>query len=71
MSGFGSRFDSASASRDGYARLQSWGIFVLGCSVDSADAHRAFIRKVPAAVPVAARPRQEDLPSAPMTYVMR
>ena len=35
----------ACAFRDGYARLQSWGIYVLGCSIDSADSHRAFIRK--------------------------
>jgi thioredoxin-dependent peroxiredoxin len=35
----------ACAFRDGYARLQNWGIYVLGCSVDSANAHRGFIRK--------------------------
>src|SRR5690348_8553527 len=35
----------ACAFRDGYAHLQSWGIYVLGCSIDSADAHRGFIRK--------------------------
>jgi len=35
----------ACAFRDGYAKLQEWGITVFGCSVDSADAHRAFARK--------------------------
>jgi len=35
----------ACAFRDGYAKLQSWGIALFGCSVDSADAHRAFAKK--------------------------
>jgi peroxiredoxin Q/BCP len=35
----------ACAFRDGYAKLQNWGIAVFGCSVDSADAHRAFAKK--------------------------
>jgi len=35
----------ACAFRDGYARLQQWGVAVLGCSIDGADAHRAFARK--------------------------
>ncbi len=35
----------ACAFRDGFARYQQAGIAVLGCSVDSADAHKAFIRK--------------------------
>jgi thioredoxin-dependent peroxiredoxin len=35
----------ACAFRDGYARFTSAGLTVLGCSVDSADAHKAFIRK--------------------------
>ena len=35
----------ACAFRDGYAKLQNYGITVLGCSVDSADAHRAFAKK--------------------------
>ena len=35
----------ACAFRDGYARFQAAGIVVLGCSIDSADAHKAFIRK--------------------------
>jgi peroxiredoxin Q/BCP len=35
----------ACAFRDGYAKLQSWGITVFGCSVDGADSHRAFARK--------------------------
>ncbi len=35
----------ACAFRDGYARLAQHGIAVLGCSVDSADAHKEFIRK--------------------------
>jgi thioredoxin-dependent peroxiredoxin len=35
----------ACAFRDGYAKLQGWGIVVLGCSIDSADSHRAFARK--------------------------
>jgi thioredoxin-dependent peroxiredoxin len=35
----------ACAFRDGYAKLQNWGIAVLGCSIDNADAHRAFAKK--------------------------
>jgi peroxiredoxin Q/BCP len=35
----------ACAFRDGYAKLQSWGITIFGCSVDNADAHRAFAKK--------------------------
>jgi thioredoxin-dependent peroxiredoxin len=35
----------ACAFRDGYAKLQNWGITVFGCSVDGADAHRAFAKK--------------------------
>ncbi len=35
----------ACAFRDGYAKLQQWGIAVFGCSIDGADAHRAFVRK--------------------------
>ena len=30
---------------DGYARFQAAGIAVLGCSIDSADSHKAFIKK--------------------------
>ena len=35
----------ACAFRDGYAKLQNWGITVFGCSVDSGGAHRAFAKK--------------------------
>jgi peroxiredoxin Q/BCP len=35
----------ACAFRDGYAKLQNSGIAVFGCSVDSANAHRAFAKK--------------------------
>jgi thioredoxin-dependent peroxiredoxin len=35
----------ACAFRDGYSRLQAAGIAVLGCSIDSADSHKAFIKK--------------------------
>jgi thioredoxin-dependent peroxiredoxin len=35
----------ACAFRDGYARFQAAGIAVLGCSIDSAESHKAFIRK--------------------------
>jgi peroxiredoxin Q/BCP len=35
----------ACAFRDGYAKLQNWGITIFGCSVDSADAHRGFAKK--------------------------
>jgi thioredoxin-dependent peroxiredoxin len=35
----------ACAFRDGFSKLESWGIVVLGCSIDSADAHRAFAAK--------------------------
>ncbi|MBF6567700.1 MAG: peroxiredoxin [Candidatus Binataceae bacterium] len=35
----------ACAFRDGYARYRQAGIVVLGCSVQSADSHKAFIKK--------------------------
>jgi peroxiredoxin Q/BCP len=35
----------ACAFRDGYAKFREAGIVVLGCSIDSADSHRAFIKK--------------------------
>ena len=35
----------ACAFRDGYSRYTNAGLVVLGCSVDSADAHKDFIRK--------------------------
>jgi peroxiredoxin Q/BCP len=35
----------ACAFRDGFARFQAAGIVVLGCSVQDADSHRAFIAK--------------------------
>jgi thioredoxin-dependent peroxiredoxin len=35
----------ACSFRDGYARFQNAGLVVLGCSVDTSDAHRAFIKK--------------------------
>ena len=35
----------ACAFRDGYARYTNAGLVVLGCSVDSADAHKDFIQK--------------------------
>ena len=35
----------ACAFRDGYARYTNAGLVVFGCSVDSADAHKDFIRK--------------------------
>ncbi|HXN84877.1 MAG TPA: peroxiredoxin [Candidatus Binataceae bacterium] len=35
----------ACAFRDGFAQFRNAGLTVLGCSVDSSDAHRAFIKK--------------------------
>lgn len=35
----------ACAFRDGYARFTAAGLTVLGCSIDTADAHKAFIKK--------------------------
>jgi len=35
----------ACAFRDGYAKLQRWGITLFGCSVDGTDAHRAFVKR--------------------------
>ena len=35
----------ACAFRDGYSRFSNSGLTVLGCSVDSADAHKKFIQK--------------------------
>jgi peroxiredoxin Q/BCP len=35
----------ACAFRDGYSRFNNAGLTVLGCSVDSADAHKKFIQK--------------------------
>ena len=35
----------ACAFRDGYARYANAGLVVLGCSIDSAESHKDFIRK--------------------------
>ncbi len=35
----------ACAFRDGFSRFDKAGIVVLGCSIDSSDKHRAFIKK--------------------------
>jgi peroxiredoxin Q/BCP len=35
----------ACAFRDGFSELKNWGIVVLGCSIDTADKHRAFAQK--------------------------
>jgi peroxiredoxin Q/BCP len=35
----------ACAFRDGFAKFQQAGLTVLGCSIDSSDAHRSFIKK--------------------------
>lgn len=35
----------ACAFRDGYARYTSAGLVVLGCSIDSSESHKDFIRK--------------------------
>lgn len=35
----------ACAFREGYAKLQNWGVIVFGCSIDGANAHRAFAKK--------------------------
>src|SRR5581483_712611 len=35
----------ACAFRDGFARFRAAGLVVLGCSVDSAESHKAFIKK--------------------------
>ncbi len=35
----------ACAFRDGFARFQAAGLMVFGCSVDTSEAHRAFIKK--------------------------
>jgi peroxiredoxin Q/BCP len=35
----------ACSFRDGFARFQSAGLTVLGCSIDSSDAHRKFIKQ--------------------------
>jgi peroxiredoxin Q/BCP len=35
----------ACAFRDGFAKFQSAGLTVLGCSIDSSEAHRKFIKK--------------------------
>ena len=42
----------ACAFRDGYSRFTNAGLTVLGCSVDSADAHKAFIQKYNLPCPV-------------------
>jgi peroxiredoxin Q/BCP len=35
----------ACAFRDGYAKLQGWGIALFGCSIDAETSHRAFAKK--------------------------
>lgn len=35
----------ACSFRDGFARFQAAGLVVLGCSIDSSESHKAFIKK--------------------------
>lgn len=35
----------ACAFRDGFAKFKAAGVYILGCSIDSADSHANFIRK--------------------------
>src|SRR5271155_3372158 len=35
----------ACAFRDGFAKFKAAGVYILGCSIDSADAHANFIKK--------------------------
>ena len=35
----------ACSFRDGYSKFQQAGLVVLGCSIDTADSHKAFIQK--------------------------
>ncbi|MGO9602429.1 MAG: peroxiredoxin [Candidatus Binataceae bacterium] len=35
----------ACSFRDGFARFQAAGLIVLGCSIDTSDSHKAFIKK--------------------------
>ena len=35
----------ACSFRDGFARFKSAGLVVLGCSIDTSDSHKAFIKK--------------------------
>jgi peroxiredoxin Q/BCP len=49
----------ACSFRDGYSKLQRAGIVLLGCSVDSADAHRAFIKKYSLPFPLLIDPEKK------------
>jgi thioredoxin-dependent peroxiredoxin len=42
----------ACAFRDGYALLKGWNIALLGCSIDSADAHKSFTKKYQLSFPL-------------------
>ncbi len=42
----------ACAFRDGYAKLQAWGIVLLGCSIDAASSHQAFAKKYSLSFPL-------------------
>jgi peroxiredoxin Q/BCP len=49
----------ACAFRDGYSKLARWGIAVLGCSIDTADAHRAFAKKYSLPFPLLLDPEKK------------
>ena len=49
----------ACAFRDGFARYQQAGIAVLGCSIDSAEAHKAFIKKYSLPFPLLLDPERK------------
>jgi peroxiredoxin Q/BCP len=49
----------ACAFRDGYTRFQNAGLTVLGCSIDSADAHKDFIRKYSLPFPLLLDPEKK------------
>jgi peroxiredoxin Q/BCP len=49
----------ACAFRDGYAKLKKAGIVLLGCSVDTADSHRGFIKQYNLPFPLLVDPNKK------------
>ncbi len=50
----------ACAFRDGFSQFQNAGLTVLGCSIDSEDAHKKFIKKYNLPFPLLLDPDQEN-----------
>ena len=61
----------ACAFRDGFAEFQAAGLTVLGCSVDTSDAHRKFIKQYNLPFPLLLDPDRRSRPPMALRTAFR